>query len=329
MIYEYALDPALVATWHDRKEFLFFEEKFGVSTRRIVSTYPKRRDWLKMVTRCFESGEHAEDQSAKMRLGALLTKLMEEAARRRNTFKEIPLWVERAERECDERPFRAILTNVEGRRHPAVLRAAELIANGNSLWNVPALPAVTRKVREMADAAAPVLRASRRIIFVDPYFDPTAARFTRPVEAMIERVFDSRDASEGVAVELHTGIERFFRNSSLPQTPENELLKCEEFLQRCQENLRHIIPLRAKLKIVVWKERLNGQVLHNRFVLTDIAGILFPHGLDESLGQHSESVDNLVLLPKEQLTDCWRQYANDSCAFDCVGAPVEIVGEKA
>ena len=44
MVYEFALEPELVATWHDRKEYLFFEEKFGLRTGGIVSSYPRKME---------------------------------------------------------------------------------------------------------------------------------------------------------------------------------------------------------------------------------------------------------------------------------------------
>ena len=41
MIYEFALEPELVARWHDRNEYLFFDEKFGLRARRVVAAYPR------------------------------------------------------------------------------------------------------------------------------------------------------------------------------------------------------------------------------------------------------------------------------------------------
>ena len=51
MIFEFALDPELVASWHKRNNYLFFEEKFGPVTGRIVSKCPKK--WRKMVWEAF------------------------------------------------------------------------------------------------------------------------------------------------------------------------------------------------------------------------------------------------------------------------------------
>ena len=77
MIYEFALEPDLVARWHDRKEYLFFDEKFGLRTRRIVSAYPKK--WKKMVWEIFEAGPAADDQNEKMRMTELIKFLWQNA----------------------------------------------------------------------------------------------------------------------------------------------------------------------------------------------------------------------------------------------------------
>lgn len=44
MLYEYALEPALLNNW---KDFRYFAEKFGVSRGRMIARYPKR--WKRLV----------------------------------------------------------------------------------------------------------------------------------------------------------------------------------------------------------------------------------------------------------------------------------------
>lgn len=52
MLYEYAIEPELVATWSDRKVGRYFADKFGLGSPRIVSRYPKR--WKKLVWSAWE-----------------------------------------------------------------------------------------------------------------------------------------------------------------------------------------------------------------------------------------------------------------------------------
>ena len=70
MIYEFALEPALVARWHDRKKYSFFDEKFGIRFRRVISGYPK--NWKKLVWQAFSETPAADDQNAQMRMTELI-----------------------------------------------------------------------------------------------------------------------------------------------------------------------------------------------------------------------------------------------------------------
>ncbi len=328
MICEYALDPAMVARWHDRREYLFFDEKFGIQTRRIISIYPQNK-WRKMIWQTYRPSDVTKEQNERLRLDALISKLVEAAVKRKSTFSEITSWIERTEKEHSERPFRAILTNINGRNNPAVIEARNLIEHGHALWNVPGLPTVPRRASEVADFIAPVLRVSKQIIFVDPYFDPNKPRFRNPFQAMVNRIYEYRETTDEVTIEVHTGIERFFKGPhSPPRTAENEQQKYREVIDNCRQKLPRIIPRGVKLRLVIWKERENGQELHNRYVLTEFAGILLATGLDECTNPDSESMDNVILLPKEQHSDCWKQYERTSPAFDYAGAPVEIIGQR-
>ena len=56
MICEYALDPELVARWHDPKEWAFFREAFGSESGRFGSCFPKKSKWQSAVRRAFHQG---------------------------------------------------------------------------------------------------------------------------------------------------------------------------------------------------------------------------------------------------------------------------------
>ncbi len=61
MVYEYALEPELVATWGNRQDFRYFVEKFGLGQPRIVSRYPK--PWKRLV-RLLESRSESDCTTA-------------------------------------------------------------------------------------------------------------------------------------------------------------------------------------------------------------------------------------------------------------------------
>ena len=49
MIHEYALEPEVVASWHDRDKGRFFIDQFGCGAGRIVGMYPSKTNWRKHV----------------------------------------------------------------------------------------------------------------------------------------------------------------------------------------------------------------------------------------------------------------------------------------
>jgi hypothetical protein len=87
MIYEYALDPELVVQWCDRKKYLFFEEKFGVRSRRIPSAYPKK-EWRKLIWEAFYKSPYSDDQNAQTKITELVHNLWQNSIKRPSTFPE-------------------------------------------------------------------------------------------------------------------------------------------------------------------------------------------------------------------------------------------------
>ncbi|MBF0192852.1 MAG: hypothetical protein HQL99_17200 [Magnetococcales bacterium] len=124
MIYEFALDPELVASWHDRKEYAFFAGRFGMDAGRVVSGYPRK--WRQMVMRAFYDQHKGASEISAKRIESLLDTLCEKMVKRPSSFPELPSWLEKAEREHGERPFRGILSHSNPRNQPFIVTTGEL-----------------------------------------------------------------------------------------------------------------------------------------------------------------------------------------------------------
>ncbi|MDF1594441.1 MAG: hypothetical protein P1P89_23245, partial [Desulfobacterales bacterium] len=266
MIYEFALEPDLVARWHDRKEYLFFDEKFGLRSRRIVSAYPK--NWKKLVWKIFEAGSATDNQNARMRMTELIQILWRNAVKRSSTFPEITVWLERAEAEHAERPFHAIIASDNPRNQPFVIHVKELIEYGHEKWQVPDIFPTPRNAVEIADAVLPLMRLCRQAILVDPYFDPVKKKFRDTFEAILATCRKNVCGIENIQVELHTSIDRFFQTWERGDNRNlNEESKAyDNFVLECQSRLPQIIPAAIQLKVVVWKQKAGGEKLHNRYL---------------------------------------------------------------
>src|SRR6266481_4047429 len=100
MIYEYALEPALLSNWQN---FRYFAEKFGVSKGRLISRYP--RTWQRLVLESLASCGVIE----RKRIEEGLIILKRHMLSRHHEWTEQLDWLSNAETEHAKRPFHAVI----------------------------------------------------------------------------------------------------------------------------------------------------------------------------------------------------------------------------
>ena len=86
-----------------------------------------------------------------------------------------------------------------------------------------------------------------------------------------------------------------------------------------------VIPVGISVRLVRWKQKIVGEKLHNRFILTDRGGVIFGVGLDDGDGA-AEETDDIKLLDDETYKIRWQQYTS-GVAFDLVDELV-IIGRR-
>lgn len=307
MIHEYALEPELVASWHDPLKFRFFVEQFGFGTGRVVSRYPKK--WRNLVWDAFNttSGNTASPV-ARTRMTKLLKQLTKpEVKRLERVWDEARDWLANAEMEHERRPFHAILAHDNPRAYANVMREADILDDTAADWDAPHTRVVERTAEEMATCVAPMVRCATKILFVDPHFRATEERFRKPLSAFL-RIVDAR-ASE-ITLELHTA-DRADKPS------------WTEFRRECEDKLPPVLPAGMPLSVYRWKEREGGEKLHNRYILTDIGGVQFGAGLDEG---EPGTTDDIARLSADTFRKRFEDYAGPNFAFDRDGEPFSVEG---
>lgn len=305
MIYEYALEPELVATWGNRQDSRYFAEKFGLGQPRIVSRYPRR--WKRLVLEALGRVDNVEPA----RVVELVQRLSEKMVHRREyVWDPGRTWSDNARAEHERAPFHAILARQNADGHPRVLIAAEL-NDATPLWAVPRAVAIARRAADMAAAVAAMLRIAEIVVFVDPYFGPDRPRHRRTLEAFLRATTDGRVVDGPARLEVQTSGDE-------ARTGARGFFEAE-----CQRRLPGCIPAGARLRVVRLVERPGGERLHNRYILTDTGGVLFGAGLDDG---DEGATDDVQLLERAQYEERWRQYAGDPSAFDQPEPPVEIQG---
>ena len=303
MIHEYALEPELVATWGNRHDYRYFVEKVGLGQPRIVSRYPKR--WARLVWRAFRS----ENELERARIVELLQRLGERMVHRRGYLWDAGrAWSENVRAEHARVPFHAILARGNPDGHGQVLVGGEL-SEATALWGVPRAMTIVRRAVDMAAAVAAMLRIAEVVVFVDPYFVPGKNPYRQTLRAFLGAAVNARGVDGPLRVEVHTAAN------------EDETLAA--FQAECQARLPQYVPVGMRLKVFRLEARQPGEQLHNRYILTDVGGVLFGAGLDERL---DGATDDLHLMDRAQYEARWQQYAGDAPAFDRPDPPIEIRG---
>lgn len=303
MIHEYALEPELVATWGNRHDFRYFIENFGLGRPRIVSRYPK--PWKRLVWNAF----HSNDEFEKARMTELLARLSERMVKRRGyVWEPERTWLENAHREDERVPFHAILARVNSNDHPRTL-LSDGLDDATPLWAVPRGVTIARSAVEMAAAVVDMLRMADVVIFVDPYFRPGRIENRRPLEAFLRAVVNARPLDMPTRIEVHTSLD------------EDRSGTREFFEDQCRRTLPRCVPEGVRLVIRRLRERPGGQRLHNRYILTDVGGLIFGGGLDEAA---AGEIDDVTLMDRPQYELRWSQHAAEPMAFEVTEVQVEI-----
>ena len=113
-----------------------------------------------------------------------------------------------------------------------------------------------------------------------------------------------------------------------PATLTAEQSVCNCLIEALQKKLPQIIPQGETLRVFIWRELERGEKLHNRFVLSEVAGAMFGIGLDECEDEESAETEDVSRLTKDHLDFRWGQYSGGTPAFKLVRNPIEIIGKS-
>lgn len=321
MIFEYALDPKLVCTWTDRATCSFFKGQFGIEHGRLVSRYPKR--WKKFVWNAYQKSKKSRPQTDKERaqiqreesnLTELLQRIGEIMIRRHmSDWDKNNSWLNNALSEYEHFPFHAIITQSNPNNMSFILTQNDLYEEKCSLWETNRGITIKRKAKDMAKIVSPMLRNCQVAIFIDPYFRANKRKWQRTLKEFFNELSTKHSKPSLLRIEVHASSEV------------NKDLSPAWFQNECMKYMANCIPKGLNVLFKRWKQKPDGEKLHNRYILTDIGGVSFSIGLDE--GDEGET-DDVKLLDIEPYKLRWSQYASSIPAFDLAEEPFKIEGKK-
>lgn len=171
MIHEYALDPALLATWDAVR---FYLDKFSPHEGRLLAQYPSARAWAGAVRQLFPQRPPAERVMEVKRVEARLEQMLKAmtafAASRSGSLRWNPSlpWLPNAEAEHLREPFHAIVTGKNEHGRPHLVVGDDINEDAPPpLWRVTRSRLEKRRGPEMALAMRPLFQLARTVVFVD------------------------------------------------------------------------------------------------------------------------------------------------------------------
>jgi len=262
MYREYAVDPESLSNYANLRTLF---ESFVGRHSRLISDCPRNwhREVLNVINQLKDEGIGPNKRKG---LKIQLQKLYENNVcknRSVDPWTRQGGWLLYAEQEHEKEPFDAILSSCQPTdpRH-SVYPLEDLFFNCPGCWQEPNQAHVKRLAPDIVMQAVSMLRVSRKIILVDPYFWFTQPRWNnyRPLLVEIFRKIGELNFHKGIRkLEIHTSdnhanAEGFLRSHVLPLMPEGITVQCK-----------------------VWPKA----EMHDRFILTDVGGVFLGRGLGE------------------------------------------------
>jgi hypothetical protein len=317
---EFAIDPTLLCTFDRVRAIL---DSCGWHKGKVVCEYPKRH-WKRMVyDSCNQVGDKEKKKIEQLLLSPIFVRRLNPAP-----YDKERGWLASIIQEHTRKSFSAILGNGEN-SHPDVVDG-QYVTDEEPKWQ--ASPGVIiRQAEEFGKVTSLLAQNSSRIVFVDPHFDFAAPRYVNSLSAMLETTIEEHykrspnEGHDGITIELHLKVKKSASNTD---TYENIASRLHHNIER---QLPRSILAGIRIDIYLWKEKdENTQMFHNRYFITNIAGISFGIGLDIDDSQPDATTgqtDDTFRMTPDQHKVPLAQFCAGSTAFQALGT-FNILGTK-
>ncbi|MCG8317804.1 MAG: hypothetical protein MI976_31725, partial [Pseudomonadales bacterium] len=242
-----------------------FFQSFNNRTARLISDVPK--DWQRSAFQAINNLPHetckpVHRKTLKESLKRLLRSNLVKNRGASSNGLGVP-WIEFVAEENSKYPFAAIL-GLDAQTTPVqVFGFEELLFDSPKSWNKDDQDHVVRNAEAIVEAMSPLLIVSKSVQLVDPHFSfirPTWERYEPVLRGLVKKL-DQFNFGRGIkTVSIHTSD------------------KLGSMSQQLENAAREWLPEGISVKVYHWPE----SKMHDRFVLTDVGGLYYGHGLDEA-----------------------------------------------
>ncbi len=271
---EYAIDPtSLTSIVSLRALFDYFED----NPSRLIADLPAKwqREVSVVINGLKDDGVRVVHRKT---LKNKLQKLQRNVCKNRAiaTWSREENWLSRIEKEHARNPFDGILSSHSPENHESPVYALDnLLFDAPTFWSEPNQAHVKRTAAEIIGLSRSLLRVSKIVMLVDPYFSFSGAHW-HDYRPLLEELFKINDQ-----INFGLGMSRLEIHNSVKNTNSGGDLRSK------------VGPFKPQ-GLTVQRKTWAGEDMHDRFILTDVGGITFGRGLSEFI--HSPDEDVLVSL---------------------------------
>jgi hypothetical protein len=277
MIYEFAVDPDLLSSWDKFQRIISL---FGVTKGRLISRFPKR--WERLVYDSVASGN-----TERTRIEIALKRIQRELLLpRKHSWNDRDFWIDNAKAEHARTPFRAVLTTTADPTFTFLIDATDLDHTAlPELLKAGPSRIVLRTADEIGLSVRPLFLLSKHIVIVEPNFTINSPKFLGPWASIMRSLLDTQgNLRADLVIELHLGADKLSEFVN-PQSSLNAKLGPH-------------IPAGNRITVVSWPK----EDVHNRYILTDLAGIQLGEGLGLPDSLSSRNDDSLCFTDRDTTT---------------------------
>lgn len=256
MITVFAVDPAIFSDWSD---YLSLQREFGFSKARVISKFPKK--WQKMA---YEASQQLTTMQQK-KLTEWFNNAKSFLVKTGLPYDSQMEWIKNAEQaiSLSNEDINTIISLSNPRKNSKILVIQNGIFDNEKLFYCPTEKLMPRTIDGFKDVCKKLLKFAEKDVFlVDPYFSG-ARRFIDTLEVI--STYTQNDNAD-IHIKIFTTIDDSYKD-------DNKIEEIEYKIKRFINNNKNIEV------IFTQKDKKKD---HNRYILTDKAGIKFPWGLDTS-----------------------------------------------
>lgn len=300
MIHEYALEPSVLNSWASNdRDYAEFLREYGLGTPRVISSFPRSKG-AKLRSFLLRHSPEDTQSLAGQRYVEIVQKIVESVIIREVREQPMQDWITSVKSENSRLAFNVILASVHTSTQNCV--TLQTMYSQGSIWNHPRQRSFTRTNQGFFNIINNLVRISHsKIVIIDPFgYTDEAFKFIR---FMLKSIVNNRTSTTFPSVALYYKEKQGGVSGS--GSP-----KADFVYDRLKVATKGLLP-NLKLHIYELRETVDGDVFHNRCILTEHGGVITQHGI--GLSGSEAHTDEAILMEPDIYRKKWRQFVDANC----------------